>query len=86
MTLQLQQLIAGRVAQLTVIRRTPSLFDYFVLEELRALTEVSITYWREVGVYAVLSQVLRGKPCTFISSEGQADIRRMRSEKPLDNI
>ena len=62
--------IKGKTAQLTILRRANSLFDYFNLQETRFLGELSIIWWRELGCWATIkgstSKAIYGTRLTFI--------------------
>ena len=91
--------IRNKTAQLTVLRRAISVFDYFTLAAVRLLGEVSITWWRELGCWALskgaAEQVISGSPLTFVPATtpvapshfaSAARASRMRSERCRDRL
>ena len=85
--------ISGETAQLTILRRANSLFDYFNLQETRFLGELSITWWTELGCWATIkgsmSQAIYGARLTFIPEQVanlKKTLAKLRKERPLDTF
>ena len=85
--------VRSKTAQLTVLRRLPSVFDFFNLDEGKYLGELNITWWRELGCWSTtkgfLGQVIVGVRNSFIPArvpDLKKALRECRRARPLDDI
>ncbi len=85
--------IRSETAQLTVLRRATSVFDYFELDEVRLFGEISISWWRELGCWAVVKgasqQPIVGATLTFVPQRVpnlKKALAECRKERPLDAL
>ena len=84
--------LISKVAQLTILRSANSLLDYFNLDDAKFLGELSITWWRELGCWALVKgskgHAIVGDVYTFIPSP-EADVEKalkeLRKARPLDD-
>ena len=84
--------LISNVAQLTVLRRANSLLDYFNLDDAKFFGELSITWWRELGCWALVKgskgHAIVGDANSFwrpaIVADVEKGLEECRKARPLD--
>ena len=83
--------LRNKLALMTILRSPSSLLDYFNLDDVKFLGELSLTWWRELGCWALVKgskgHAIVGDANSFLPArvvDVEKGLKESRKARPLD--